>query len=48
MDDFKRRSSVIELTRKDLARQLSTIEAFAEMEGLQGHGRSAAIRFEGD
>jgi histidinol dehydrogenase len=48
VDDFRRRSSVIDMTRKDLALQLPTIEAFAAMEGLHAHGRSAAIRFDKD
>ena len=48
VDDFRRRSSVIDMTRKDLALQLPTIEAFAAMEGLDAHGRSASIRFDKD
>jgi histidinol dehydrogenase len=39
---------VIDMTRKDLALQLPTIEAFAAMEGLDAHGRSASIRFDKD
>jgi histidinol dehydrogenase len=45
-DDFRRRSSVIEFTRADLAACRRTIAAFAAIEGLDAHGRSAAIRFE--
>jgi len=46
VDDFRRRSSVIELTRRDLREMLPTIEAFGKVEGLDGHARSARIRFE--
>jgi histidinol dehydrogenase len=47
VDDFLRRTSVVAFTKRDLERALPTIRAFAEVEGLDGHGRSAAIRFEG-
>ena len=46
-DDFRRRHSFVEFTRKDLAETRSSIETFAEVEGLDAHGRSASIRFEG-
>lgn len=46
VDDFLRRSSVLELTREDLAEVLPVIEAFGRVEGLDGHVRSAQIRFE--
>jgi len=46
VDDFRRRSSVIELTRRDLREMLPIIEAFGKVEGLDGHARSARIRFE--
>jgi len=46
VDDFMRRSSVLELTRKDLLEVLPVIEAFGRVEGLDGHARSARIRFE--
>jgi len=45
VDDFRRRSSVVSYTREDLADALPTIEAFGAMEGLDGHARSARIRF---
>ena len=45
-DDFRRRHSFVAFTRKDLAETRATIEAFAEVEGLDAHGRAAAIRFE--
>ena len=35
-----------EVTRGDLAETKGTIEAFAAVEGLDGHGRAATIRFE--
>lgn len=44
-DDFRRRHSFVAFTRSDLAETKSTIEAFAEVEGLDGHGRAATIRF---
>jgi histidinol dehydrogenase len=45
VDDFRRRSSIIEYTRKDLAAALPVIEAFGRVEGLDGHARSARVRF---
>jgi len=45
VDDFRRRSSLIAYTRKDLKAALPVIEAFGRVEGLDGHARSAAIRF---
>lgn len=45
VDDFMRRSSVLELTRDDLRDVLPVIEAFGRVEGLDGHTRSAQIRF---
>lgn len=44
-DDFRRRHSFVEFTREDLAETCPSIEAFAEVEGLDAHGRSASIRF---
>ena len=44
-DDFRRRHSFVAFTREDLEETLPTIEAFAAVEGLDGHGRSASIRF---
>jgi histidinol dehydrogenase len=43
-DDFRRRSSVIAFTRRDLLDALPLIETFARIEGLDAHARSAAIR----
>ena len=45
-DDFRRRHSFVAFTRGDLAETKLTIEAFAAVEGLDGHGRAATIRFE--
>ena len=45
-DDFRRRHSFVAFTRADLAATRSTIEAFAAVEGLDGHGRAATVRFE--
>ena len=44
-DDFRRRHSFVAFTRNDLADTRATIEAFAAVEGLDGHGRAATIRF---
>lgn len=46
VEDFRRRSSVIEYTRRDLAAALPVIETFGAVEGLDAHSRSAKIRFE--
>jgi len=45
-DDFRRRHSFVSFTREDLAETRPTIEAFAAVEGLDGHGRAATIRFQ--
>ncbi|MCQ2388125.1 MAG: histidinol dehydrogenase [Kiritimatiellae bacterium] len=45
-DDFRRRHSFVAFTREDLAQTKDTIAAFAAVEGLDGHGRAASIRFE--
>lgn len=46
VDDFRRRSSVIALSKADLQEMLPVIEAFGSIEGLDGHARSAKVRFE--
>ena len=46
VDDFRRRSSFIAFTRADLHDALPIIKAFGAIEGLDGHARSATIRFE--
>ena len=45
-DDFRRRHSFVAFAQKDLAQTKATIAAFAEVEGLDAHGRAASIRFE--
>ena len=45
-DMFQRRTSVVRLDRKALAKSVEVIEQFSRMEGLDAHGRSARIRFE--
>jgi histidinol dehydrogenase len=44
-DQFQRRTSVVEYKRPALKRALKTVRKFAELEGLDAHGRSAEIRF---
>jgi histidinol dehydrogenase len=44
VEDFRRRMSVMELTRDDLAEMLPAIEAFARVESLPAHARSARAR----
>jgi histidinol dehydrogenase len=43
-DEFRRRHSFVEFTREDLVQTCKAIEIFAEVEGLEAHGRSASIR----
>lgn len=43
--DFMRRSSVIQLTRNELREVMPVIEAFGNVEGLDGHVNSARVRF---
>lgn len=45
-DDFRRRTSVIAFTRRDLEQTLPAIEAFGRVEQLDAHARSARARFE--
>ena len=46
VDQFQRRTSVVEYSRMALRKSLKTVAKFAELEGLDAHGRSAAIRLE--
>lgn len=46
VDDFRRRMSIISFTAADLKDTLPIIEAFGRVEGLDGHARSARIRFQ--
>jgi histidinol dehydrogenase len=45
-DQFQRRTSVVEYTCAALSKSRTAVEKFAEIEGLDAHGRSAAIRLE--
>ncbi len=44
VDQFQRRTSVVEYTRASLKKSLATVRKFAEIEGLDAHGKSAEIR----
>ena len=44
VDQFQRRTSVVEYNRASLKKALKTVKKFAELEGLGAHGKSAAIR----
>lgn len=43
-DQFQRRTSIVKLDKKSVRKSLATVEEFARIEGLDAHGRSAAIR----
>jgi histidinol dehydrogenase len=45
-DQFQRRTSIVEYKKPALKKALKTVRKFAELEGLQAHGRSAEIRFQ--
>jgi histidinol dehydrogenase len=44
VDQFQRRTSVVEYNKASLRKALGGVRAFAAMEGLDAHGRSASIR----
>jgi histidinol dehydrogenase len=44
VDQFQRRTSVVEYNRASLKKALSAVKKFAELEGLGAHGNSAAVR----
>ncbi len=44
VDQFQRRTSVVEYTRASLKKTLPAVKKFAELEGLSAHGKSAEIR----
>lgn len=46
VDMFQRRTSVVTYDRAALKRSLPIVQAFAQLEGLDAHGQSAAIRFQ--
>jgi histidinol dehydrogenase len=44
VDQFQRRTSVVEYNPAALKKALPAVKKFAEIEGLGAHGQSAAIR----
>jgi len=44
VDQFQRRTSVVEYTKPALKKALKGVKKFAELEGLDAHGKSAEIR----
>ena len=46
VDQFQRRTSIVEYSRVSLGRSLKAVQTFAEVEGLDAHAASAAIRLE--
>jgi histidinol dehydrogenase len=44
VDQFQRRTSVVEYTRTSLKKALPAVKKFAELEGLGAHGKSAEVR----
>lgn len=44
VDQFQRRTSVVEYSRPAVKRALTAVGKFAELEGLDAHGESAAVR----
>jgi histidinol dehydrogenase len=44
VDQFQRRTSVVEYNRASLKKALPAVKKFSELEGLGAHGRSAEIR----
>jgi histidinol dehydrogenase len=47
VDQFQRRTSVVQYDRAALKRSQKALAKFAEVEGLEAHGRSVTIRTEG-
>ena len=46
VDQFQRRTSVVKYNHPALTKSIDTLRTFAEMEGLDAHGRSAEIRLD--
>ena len=44
VDQFQRRTSMVEYNRSALRKSVRAVETFAKVEGLDAHGRSAAMR----
>jgi histidinol dehydrogenase len=45
VDQFQRRTSIVEYNRRSLKKALPAVRKFAEIEGLSAHGQSAESRF---
>jgi histidinol dehydrogenase len=45
IDQFQRRTSVVQYDRAALKKALPAVREFAELEGLTAHGKSAEVRF---
>ena len=45
VDQFQRRTSLVEYNRASLKKALPAVKKFAELEGLEAHGKSAESRF---
>ena len=45
VDQFQRRTSIVEYNRGSLKKALPAVRKFAELEGLDAHGKSAEARF---
>ncbi len=43
-DMFQRRTSIVQYDKTALRKSLAAVQKFAEMEGLEAHGRSAEVR----
>jgi histidinol dehydrogenase len=48
VDQFQRRTSVVDYSKPALKKALPAVQKFAELEGLGAHGQSAAVRLERD
>lgn len=46
VDQFQRRTSVVNYSKPALKKALRSVQKFAELEGLDAHGKSAAIRLD--
>jgi histidinol dehydrogenase len=47
-DDFRRRTSLVRFTRRDLMDTRGAIETFGAVEGLAAHARAATVRFDAE
>ena len=48
VDQFQRRTSVVSYSKPALKKALGAVQKFAELEGLDAHGKSAAVRLESE